>query len=133
MRTTIKAIDGGLSISDDDICADCHFLRYFPGDLSLCTRMDDHHRWPGLLNQDMYFITCVEFLHRTHIVIEPNEVCPPEHKGTFPKFELTIYYGQDGTPVIEIDTSNLDEDKDGPIVRVWLNDSAIFENPELCK
>ena len=37
----------------------------------------------------------------------------------------------DGCIVVEIDTSDMPENDKGPIVRVYLNDGVIFENPAL--
>lgn len=65
------------------------------------------------------------------VEINPNEVCSSEHKGKLPDVELSVYWGSDGTPVIEINTEGLDEDRHGPILRVWLNNETIWENPEV--
>lgn len=46
-----------------------------------------------------------------------------------PKFEVKVYYGTDGTPVLEIGTEDLGENLNGPICRIWLNDETIWENP----
>lgn len=46
-----------------------------------------------------------------------------------PPFELDTYTGDDGTPVVHINTSALPEDARGPVCRVYLNDAALFENP----
>jgi hypothetical protein len=46
-----------------------------------------------------------------------------------PKIEFLIYYGLDGTLVVELSTSNMEEDKNGPVIRVYLNDGPIYENP----
>ena len=35
----------------------------------------------------------------------------------------------DGTTVVWIDTPDLPEDDKGPVIRVYLNDEVIFENP----
>ena len=35
----------------------------------------------------------------------------------------------DGTLVIQIDTPDIDEDINGPMIRVYLNDDVLFENP----
>ena len=35
----------------------------------------------------------------------------------------------DGTIVVEIWTEDMDEDINGPFVRVYLNDGILFENP----
>lgn len=37
----------------------------------------------------------------------------------------------DGTTVVHVDTEGLNEDIDGPIIRVYLNDEVLFENPKL--
>lgn len=37
----------------------------------------------------------------------------------------------DGCVVVEIDTSDMPENENGPIVRVYLNEGAIFENPKV--
>lgn len=40
------------------------------------------------------------------------------------------YSDADGTPVLFIDTPGLKEDTHGPILRVYLNDEPIYQNPE---
>lgn len=40
------------------------------------------------------------------------------------------YSDADGTPVLFIDTPGLEEDTHGPILRVYLNDEPIYQNPE---
>ena len=46
-----------------------------------------------------------------------------------PKIE--IYKSEkDNVTVVEIDTTAIPEDKVGPIIRVYLNDGVIFENPK---
>lgn len=45
-------------------------------------------------------------------------------------FEITVYAAPaDGTLVLEIDTTKVPEDTNGPICRVYLNDVALHENP----
>jgi len=53
-----------------------------------------------------------------------------ESKMKEPKIE--IYQSEkDNVLVVEIDTTNLPEDKQGqPIIKVYLNDGVIFENPK---
>ena len=47
------------------------------------------------------------------------------------KPNITIYKSEkDDTLTVQIDTNNLPEDKNGPVIRVYLNDSTIYENPE---
>jgi len=47
------------------------------------------------------------------------------------KPNIVIYESEkDGTTTVQIDTHNLPEDKNGPIIRVYLNDSIIYENPK---
>lgn len=53
----------------------------------------------------------------------------PELQRILPDISVNITYGEDGTPVIWIGTENLPEDASGPIVRIYLNDDAIYENP----
>lgn len=36
----------------------------------------------------------------------------------------------DGTPVLFVDTEGCKEDSDGPILRIRLNDEAVYENPK---
>lgn len=49
-----------------------------------------------------------------------------------PAFEFDVYFSEKaGTPVVHVDTGNLDENANGPICRVYLNDEAIYENPKL--
>ena len=38
---------------------------------------------------------------------------------------------QDGTPIVAIDTPDIDEDAAGPKLRIWLNDDTVFENPKV--
>ncbi|MCP4166021.1 MAG: hypothetical protein GY759_09035 [Chloroflexi bacterium] len=46
------------------------------------------------------------------------------------KPEISLHKSkQDGTWVVYIDTPDMPEDSNGPIIRVWLNDETIFENP----
>ena len=44
---------------------------------------------------------------------------------------LGLYIGVDGTPVAFVDTPDIDEDADGPKIRIWLNDDTVYENPEV--
>jgi hypothetical protein len=52
-----------------------------------------------------------------------------EHRRLdFAGVEVTIYTSPvDGTPVIEIDTPELNDGKDGPLCRIWLNDAIIHD------
>ena len=53
-----------MSISDDDLCADCNNLLYDPGKMSLCTKTLKSRRcpdWPGRFNEDGYCKSCSEF------------------------------------------------------------------------
>tara|TARA_R110000824_G_scaffold173688_4_gene351833 strand:+ start:2317 stop:2547 length:231 start_codon:yes stop_codon:yes gene_type:complete len=43
--------------------------------------------------------------------------------------QVEAYIGIDGTLVIGIDTPELPEDDKGPLIRIWLNDETVFENP----
>lgn len=50
-----------------------------------------------------------------------------------PEFEFDCYWGKDGTPVVHIDTGDLDENQDGPVCRVYLNDDTddpLWANPK---
>jgi hypothetical protein len=64
------------------------------------------------------------------LIFEAKEVAGVEDKEITPGFDFDIYWGDDGTPVIEIGTKGLacDPDKQ-PVCRVWLNDATIYENP----
>lgn len=44
------------SISDDDLCSDCSWCRYNPGEESTCDK-----DWPGVLNDDGYCVECERF------------------------------------------------------------------------
>ena len=44
-------------------------------------------------------------------------------------FILHVFEGTDGVPVVEVDTSEMPEDKHGPVCRVNLNDSTLYSNP----
>jgi len=44
--------------------------------------------------------------------------------------DISAYMSEvDGVLVIRIDTPDLDEDFDGPICRIYLNDDVVHENP----
>ena len=47
------------SISDDDLCAQCHDCEYRPGEMSGCSE-----NWPGLKDDDGYVQTCGKFRRR---------------------------------------------------------------------
>lgn len=48
-----------------------------------------------------------------------------------PAFEFDVYFAEkDSIPVVHVDTSNLTEDSNGPLCRVYLNDDCIYENPK---
>ncbi len=38
---------------------------------------------------------------------------------------------RDGVWVVYIDTPDLPENSDGPIIRIWLNDETVYENPRV--
>lgn len=58
------------------------------------------------------------------------DLADEEDKRITPKLELFIYWSEDGTPILELDTSRLDCDPDrSPILRIYLNDDVIYENP----
>lgn len=44
------------SISDDDLCAECHECQYHPGEMSGCAE-----NWPGVEDEDGYIQTCEKF------------------------------------------------------------------------
>jgi hypothetical protein len=47
---------------------------------------------------------------------------------------IDMYQSQvDGVWVVHVDTHGLDENKKGPIIRVYINDEPVFENPSLLK
>lgn len=52
----ISSSDGVKSISDDDLCAQCHNCTYRPGEMSGCDK-----NWPGLEDGDGYVQTCEHF------------------------------------------------------------------------
>ena len=45
------------------------------------------------------------------------------------ELEVQLYIGQDGTPVLHVDTPELEEDQDGPILRIRLNEEPVYANP----
>lgn len=53
----IQADLSSVMISDDDLCADCKFLQYCPGEKSLCEL-----NWPGETDEDLYYVDCVRFV-----------------------------------------------------------------------
>lgn len=44
------------SISDDDLCAQCHDCTYRPGGMSSC-----NENWPGIEDSDGYIQTCKKY------------------------------------------------------------------------
>lgn len=42
---------------------------------------------------------------------------------------IEIYYSEDGTLIIHIDTPEGEEDTHGPLLRLYLNDGILYENP----
>lgn len=48
-----------------------------------------------------------------------------------PEPTFDVYIGSDGTPVVHVCTEDMDENNDGPIIRVYLNDELLFGNPDL--
>jgi hypothetical protein len=63
------------------------------------------------------------------VSMTPKENCDPEDVDIAPDIEITVKYGIDGTVVVEIDTPELPENDKGPIIRIWLNDDTVYENP----
>ena len=55
----IPMSSGMRSISDDDICANCHWCKDANGHMSRC--MAD---WPGLQTEDGYVVQCAQFLKK---------------------------------------------------------------------
>jgi len=47
-----------------------------------------------------------------------------------PGLSFHTYTGFDGTLVVHVDTPGVEEDEKGPKLRLYLNDEAVFENPE---
>lgn len=58
MRTVYEiSFSGGVkSISDDDLCSDCVWCTYNPGDMSGCQK-----DFPGKEDEDGYVVSCSEF------------------------------------------------------------------------
>lgn len=55
-----------------------------------------------------------------------DNVITPEDAG----MEITVYRAEaDNVLVLHIDTPHMTEDTNGPILRVYLNDEPIYENP----
>ena len=48
-------------------------------------------------------------------------MCPP----TFDLYRSEL----DGTPVVHVDTHGMPENSKGPMIRIYLNDEPLFENP----
>jgi len=67
---------------------------------------------------------------RFYLQIEADECSAEEDKEITPKFSFNVFWGCDGTPIVEVRTDNMTEDASGPICRVYLNDEAIYENPK---
>ena len=48
-----------------------------------------------------------------------------------PEFTFDVYFSEvDGVPVVHVDTKNMQENENGPVCRVYLNDGVIFMNPQ---
>lgn len=43
------------------------------------------------------------------------------------ELELQVLLGQDGTPILYIDTPDIDDGPVGPPIRIWLNDETVWE------
>lgn len=58
---------------------------------------------------------------------------PTEAGGWVPHmtnlFGFDVYLGVDGVPVVHVNTDHIEENSEGPICRVYINDEPIFENP----
>jgi hypothetical protein len=61
------------------------------------------------------------------MVLDPKKVARPG--APVPQVIFFLYWGDDGTPIIEIRTEKLPEDHKGPLVRIYLNDALLHENP----
>lgn len=55
-RVPIISTAGAKSISDDDLCANCHHCQYRPGEMSTCAL-----NWPGTEDGDGYVQECTAF------------------------------------------------------------------------
>lgn len=65
-----------------------------------------------------------------YATISPKEAYQPKDVDEAPDVEINFYYSDvDGTLVVEIETERYLEDDEGPLLRVWLNDGCIYENP----
>ncbi len=56
-----------LLISDDDLCASCKYLAYYPGEESHCTKANGF-AWPCMFDLDGYSISCDQ-----HKLCKPGE------------------------------------------------------------
>ena len=54
-------------------------------------------------------------------------ISDPEVPMTFDVYQSDV----DGTWVVHVCTEDMEEDKDGPLIRVYLNDHCLSENPPL--
>lgn len=53
-------------------------------------------------------------------------------RAAFAGVEVTVSRAQaDGTLLVQIDTEDVDENDEGPLMRVYVNDGAVYENPVL--
>ena len=57
----IQHLNGAFSISDDDLCSDCMYLHYCPGQLSICSLIDALNQWPCMFNKDGYATFCKKY------------------------------------------------------------------------
>lgn len=48
-------------------------------------------------------------------------------------FTFDCYLGEDGVPVVHVETLGLEENTKGPLCRIYINDEVLYENPELIK
>jgi hypothetical protein len=54
-----------------------------------------------------------------------------ENKEEEGKPTFDVYSSEkDGVCVVHVDTEGMPEDGNGPIIRIYLNDGSIYENPE---
>jgi hypothetical protein len=65
------------------------------------------------------------------VLVNQINTVKPSDTRTVNGVDISVDTGVDGTKVVFVDTPGLPEDFDGPLIRLYLNDEPVFENPPL--
>lgn len=83
---------------------------------------------PSTVNRHIeWFESCGFKVEDDHTLVEDGN-SSPKTLDTFA--EITQCHSSDGTLIIHIDTPDVPEDRQGPVMRIYLNDENVYANPE---